>query len=122
MNSLNSVLVEGNLTADPEKKVLESGSIQCVFTVASNRYFIKDGEKKSEVSFFAVEVWNKTAELCLKTLSKGRGVRVVGRLKQDRWADKDGVSHSRVKIVGESVEFKTRFDKKPSEVEQEGGL
>ena len=116
MNSLNSVLIEGNLVRDPEKKELESGSKLCLFSVATNRYFNQDNEKKSEVSFFDIEVWNKTAEICMKTLSKGRGVRVVGRLKQDRWADKEGRSHSKIKVVGESVEFKTKFDKKPSEV------
>ena len=116
MNSLNSVLIEGNLVRDPEKKELESGSKLCMFSVATNRYFNQDNEKKSEVSFFDVEVWNKTAEQCLKTLSKGRGVRVVGRLKQDRWADKEGRNHSKIKVVGESVEFKTKFDKKPNEV------
>ena len=119
MNSLNSVLIEGNLVGDPEKKELESGAILCTFTVASERFFNQDGEKQKEVCFFDIEVWNQTAELWLKTLSKGRGVRVIGRLKQDRWADKDGVNHSKVKVVGESVEFKTKFDRKPDEVESE---
>ncbi len=119
MNSLNSVLIEGNLVKDPEKKNLENGAKLCTFSVASNRYYNQDNEKKSEVSFFDVEVWNKTAELCLKTLSKGRGVRIVGRLKQDRWADKEGVNHSSVKIVAECVEFKPKLDKKPSLVAQE---
>lgn len=119
MNSLNSVLIEGNLVRDPERKELDGGSVMCLFTVASNRYFNQDNEKKSEVSFFDVEVWNRTAELCLKTLEKGRGVRVVGRLKQDRWSDKNGVSHAKVKVVGETVEFKTKFDRKPSEVDEQ---
>lgn len=116
MNSLNSVLIEGNLVRDPEKKELESGAKLCTFSLASNRYFNQDNEKKSEVSYFDVEVWNKTAELCLRTLSKGRGVRVVGRLKQDRWVDRDGKSRAKVKLVGDTVEFKPKFDKKPAEV------
>ena len=117
MNSLNSVLIEGNLVRDPETKETESGAKLCTFTIASNRYYGQENERKSEVSFFDVEVWNRTAELCQKTLAKGRGVRVVGRMKQERWADKDGANHSKIKIVGENVEFKTRFDKKPEEVD-----
>jgi len=116
MNSLNSVLIEGNLVADPEKRELPSGSVLCNFTVATNRYFKQGDEKKEEVSFFDIEVWNKTAELCLKTLAKGRGVRIIGRLKQERWTDKEGKSHSKVKVVGETVEFKTKFDQKPADV------
>lgn len=115
MNNLNSVLIEGNLVKDPEKKELPGGAIICTFTIASNRYFIQNNEKKSEVSYFDIVVWNKTAESCLKTLSKGRGVRVVGRLKQERWTDKDGLNHEKVKVIGESIEFKARYDVNPSE-------
>ena len=38
MNSLNSILVEGNLVRDPDSKVLPSGNQVCDFTLASNRY------------------------------------------------------------------------------------
>ena len=110
MNSLNSVLIEGNLVADPESKPMEDGARLCSFRVASNRYFKADGDPKAEVSYFDVEVWNKTADRCMKALVKGSGVRVVGRMKQDRWADKDGRNHARVKIVGENVEIKPRLD------------
>jgi len=44
-------------------------------------------------------------------LKKGRGVRVVGRLKQDRWTDADGKPHSRIFIVAEHVEFRPQFKK-----------
>lgn len=64
-----------------------------------------------EVSYFDVEVWAKLAENCNTNLEKGRGVRVVGRLKQDRWQDDDGRGRTRVKIVGEHVEFKPQFKK-----------
>lgn len=119
MNSLNSVLIEGNLVRDPEQRAMENGAKLCTFSLASNRYFRQDNERRQEVSFFDVEVWNKTAELCLKTLTKGRGVRVVGRLKQERWTDKDGRSHSKVKLVGDSIEFRAKIDRKPSEMPQE---
>jgi single-strand DNA-binding protein len=39
-------------------------------------------------------------------LKKGRGVRVVGRLKQDRWTSPKGQPRSKVSIVAEHVEFK----------------
>jgi len=38
-------------------------------------------------------------------------VRVVGRLKQDRWNGADGKSHSRITIVAEHVEFRPEFKK-----------
>jgi single-strand DNA-binding protein len=51
------------------------------------------------------------AENCYNLGRKGRGVRVVGRLKQDRWPGQDGKNHSRVMIVAEHVEFRPEFRK-----------
>ena len=109
MNSLNSILVEGNLTRDPELKKTPKGTSVCSFSLASNRFFRQDDETQKEVSFFNVESWAGLADICMEHLNKGRGVRVVGRLKQDRWVDQDGKNHDRVKIVAEHVEFKPLF-------------
>ena len=109
MNSLNSILLEGNLTKDPQLSKTPKGTPVCIFSVASNRYYKQEDEGVNEVSFFDVEVWSRLAETCSEHLTKGRGVRVVGRLKQDRWEDPEGKLHSRIKIVGEHVEFRPVF-------------
>jgi single-strand DNA-binding protein len=106
MNSLNSILVEGNLVRDPATKTLPSGNQVCDFTLATNRYY-KAGEQglEEEVSYFDVEAWSRLGTTCAQYLKKGRGVRVVGRLKQDRWMDPEGKQKAKVKIVAEHVEF-----------------
>ena len=109
MNSLNSILLEGNLVRDPALSELSGGSKVCKFTIASNRFYKHEGEKVDEVSYFDIEVWSKLAENCNTHLEKGRGVRVVGRIKQDRWNDSEGNLKTKVKIVGEHVEFKPNF-------------
>jgi len=108
MNNLNSIILEGNLTRDPSMDTTPGGTAVCHFTVASNRYYKSEGERQEEVGFFDVEVWSRLAETCNEYLTKGRGVRVVGRLKQDRWSNADGEPRSRVRIVGEHVEFRAR--------------
>lgn len=109
MNSLNSILVEGNLVRDPDSKVLPSGNQVCDFTLASNRFY-KNGDSgmEKEVSYFDVEAWSRLGASCAQYLKKGRGVRVVGRLKQDRWVDPEGKQKAKVKIVAEHVEFKAQ--------------
>jgi single-strand DNA-binding protein len=106
MNSLNSILLEGNLVKDPESKTLATGSQVCNFTVASDRFYRQSDSTEKEVSYFDVEAWSRLALACSQNLKKGRGVRVVGRLKQDRWTDGEGKTKSRVMIVAEHVEFK----------------
>lgn len=108
MNNLNSIILEGNLTKDPELDKTPKGIPVCHFTVASNRYYKNEGERREEVGFFDVEVWSRLAETCGEYLSKGRGVRVVGRLKQDRWTNNEGSPRSRIRIVGEHVEFRPK--------------
>ena len=106
MNSLNSILLEGNLVKDPESKTLATGSQVCNFTLASDRFYRQNDGTDKEVSYFDIEAWSKLGIACSQNLKKGRGVRVVGRLKQDRWTDGDGKMRSRVMIVAEHVEFK----------------
>jgi single-strand DNA-binding protein len=112
MNNLNSILVEGNLVRDPLSRSTAKGTQLCTFTVASNRYYKQDNNLEREVSYFDVETWSKLAETCSRMGHKGRGVRVVGRLKQDRWTDTDGKPRQKVSIVAEHVEFRPDAVKK----------
>ena len=102
--SLNSVNIMGNLTRDPELKILSSGRNVCSLSIANNRVYTKNNERVTEVSYFDIEVWGPAAENCAKYLKKGSGIIVEGRLKQDRW-EKDGKTQSRVRIVANSVHF-----------------
>jgi single-strand DNA-binding protein len=111
MNNLNSILIEGNLVRDPLFRSTAKGTPLCTFSLASNRFFRQDSGLEKEVSFFDVETWSKLAENCYNLGHKGRGVRVVGRLKQDRWTGTDGKPRSRVTIVAEHVEFRPDFKK-----------
>jgi single-strand DNA-binding protein len=111
MNNLNSILIEGNLVRDPLFRTTPKGTPLCTFSLASNRFFKQDSGLEREVSFFDVETWAKLAEACYNKGHKGRGVRVVGRLKQERWSDPEGKPRSRVTIVADHVEFRPDFKK-----------
>jgi single-strand DNA-binding protein len=111
MNNLNSILIEGNLVRDPLLRSTPKGTQVCNMCLASNRYYRQDTGFEKEVSFFDIETWSKLAEACYAKGKKGRGVRVVGRLKQNRWSDPEGKSHSKVSIVAEHVEFRPEFKK-----------
>jgi single-strand DNA-binding protein len=111
MNNLNSILIEGNMVRDPLFKSTPKGTPVCTFSVASNRFYKQDSGLEKEVSFFDVETWARLAENCNTLGRKGRGVRVVGRLKQERWNDTDGKPRSKIKIVAEHVEFRPDFKK-----------
>jgi single-strand DNA-binding protein len=105
MATLNRVTMIGNLTKDPESRAAGLHTIAS-FGIAVNRKSKgPDGQPKEDVSFFDCEAWNKTGELVMQYLKKGRSVLVEGRLQQDRWQSPEGQSRSKVKIVVENIQF-----------------
>ena len=115
MNNLNSVLIEGNLTREPELNYTSSSVPVCKFPIAVNRKYKVNNQMQDEVSYFDIETWNKTAESCSQHLNKGRGIRVVGRLKQERW-QQNGQNRTRIVIIAEHVEFKPQFQEHSHEL------
>ena len=119
-NNLNSILIEGNLVREAEMRATPKGTPVCTFQIASNRFYKQGSNMEKEVSFFNIESWAKLAKIAGSQGRKGRGVRVVGRLKQERWQDRDGKAQSKIVIVAEHVEFRPEFKKDlPKEEETE---
>ena len=108
MNNLNSILLEGGLTRDPELRYTPKGTPTCTLVLSSARTYKLEGERHEEVSFIEATTWGKLATVCAEHLTKGRGVRVVGRIKQERWEDAEGNARSKVVIVAEHVEFQPK--------------
>ena len=119
MDNYNKIILEGNLVRNPELKVTPKGTQVCNFSLASNRSYKQDDGYQREVSFFDITTWARLAEVCNEFLKKGRGVRIEGRLKQDRWQDpEDGKNRSKVHIIADKVEFKPQFKAKNDEQEE----
>lgn len=107
MNNLNSIILEGNAVADIEVSESVPGFKVGKFTIAVNRFYKNSkGEGVDEVSYFDCESYGVNTDFYKDKIKKDRGVRIVGRLKQDRWTDDEGKACSKVHIVTEHVEFR----------------
>jgi single-strand DNA-binding protein len=103
------ITVIGNLTADPEATFTTSGQMKLTFTVAASHiWYDNDGAKQEKTSFFNVAAWRYVAENAAKTLEKGIGVIVYGRLEQRSYEDKEGNNRSFIELVAEEVGISTR--------------
>lgn len=107
MASFNRVIIAGNLTRDPEHKIITSGQAVCRLGIASNRQFKnrQTGSMVQEVCYVDVEVWGQQADSCRQYLQKGRPVLIEGRLKLDTWEDQTGQKKSKHSIVADRIIF-----------------
>jgi single-strand DNA-binding protein len=116
MNDLNSVLVEGNLTADPQFRTVGAKNTPlATFSIAHNYTFLKNGITVSDTAFFDIETWAEIAQTVRMLAHKGQAVKIVGRLKQSRWTDPAGKNRYRVSIIGNAVEFRPLTNTAPQD-------
>lgn len=107
MGNFNKVILLGNLTRDIELRHTQSNQAVANFSIAVNRQW-KDqsGQTHEEATFVDCESWGRQAEVMHQYLAKGREVMIEGRLRMDRWQDKQsGANRSKLVIVVESFQF-----------------
>jgi single-strand DNA-binding protein len=103
--NINSVVITGNLTKDPELRSLPSGTAVCKLRVAVNtRRKNASGDWEDKPNFFDVTVWGAQGENCANYLSKGRPVAIQGRLEWREWGE-EGNKRQAVEIIADSVQF-----------------
>src|SRR2546425_12637020 len=109
MESLNKVILIGNLTKPPEPRYTPSGTAVADLRLAVNRnYTTQGGEKREDTCFLTVVVWGKQAESCGEYLDKGSPILVEGRLQTREWEAKDGGKRTGIEDGDERVEFMGR--------------
>lgn len=109
---MNTVIMIGRLTRDPELRYIAStGNAVTRFSIAVDRAFATKDDKVT-ADFLNIVVWGKRAETCANYLAKGRMVAVRGRLQNNNYTDKDGVKRYSTEIIAEEVKFIDYGDKK----------
>ena len=96
---MQSIIIIGNLTNDPEHRTTASGKEVTTFTVAVNRRGGKDAD------FFRVSVWGEMGNTCAKYLAKGRKVGVSGSVSASAYKDRNGEARANLEVFAQSVEF-----------------
>ena len=100
---MNSVVLVGRLTRDPELRYTTSQMAVATFSLAIDRP-VRAG-KERETDFPRVTVFGKQAENCEKYLAKGRMAAVQGRLQTGSYTNKDGATVYTTDVVADRVEF-----------------
>ncbi|MEM9415264.1 MAG: single-stranded DNA-binding protein [Planctomycetota bacterium] len=106
--NFNKVILMGNLTRDPEMRMLPSNMPVASFGLAVNdRFKNKQTDQWEErPNFIDCEAFGRTAENIGKFFSKGKPIFVEGKLRFDQWEDKQsGQKRSKLKVVVDTFQF-----------------
>lgn len=99
---LNSVILIGRLTKDPELRYTPNGIAVSTFTLAVERnYTNKQGQK--EADFIIIDAWRNTAEFIAKYITKGRLIAVEGKIQTSNYENNEGKRVYVTKVVADNV-------------------
>ncbi len=101
---LNSVILIGRLTKDPELRYTPNGIAVSTFTLAVGRnYTNKQGQK--ETDFINIVTWRGTAESIAKYITKGRLVAVEGKIQTRNYENNEGKRVYVTEVIADNVRF-----------------
>ena len=100
MSSVNKVILIGALGRDPEIRNLPSGEVVANISLATNsKYKNRNGEMVEETEWHRVTFFGRLAEIAGQYLKKGGSIYVEGRLKTEKYTDKNGVEKYQTKVI-----------------------
>lgn len=107
--NINTVVIAGRTTKDPEIKVTPSGTAVLSFSLAVNDTKKNaQGEWEEIANFFDCVLFGERAERIAQYIIKGSKLTVNGRLHQNRWQAQDGTNRSSVSIIVQDIELPPR--------------
>jgi single-strand DNA-binding protein len=102
-DGLNKVMLFGNLGADPELKVTQSGSAVLKMRLATTTSWKNDkGERQERTEWHSIALWGKRAEALAKFLKQGDKLFIEGEIRTSSY-EKNGEKRYRTEINASNV-------------------
>ncbi len=114
MANLNRVTLIGRVGKDPETSFTAGGNSQLTkFSLATSEYYLKNGERVEKTEWHNITLWNKLSENYKESIKKGSLLYLEGKIKTNKWQDKDGKNRYNTEIWGSLIRLldKTAKDK-----------
>lgn len=101
---LNSLIIQGRLTRDPEFRKTQTGVSCTSFTLACERDY--GGEKgERETDFIDVVTFRNVADFVAKSFTKGDMAVASGRIQVRKYTDKSGETRRATELRADNVYY-----------------
>jgi single-strand DNA-binding protein len=109
MSGVNKVILIGNLGKDPEVRYLDNGVAVANMSIATTEnYKNKEGDRVSQTEWHDVVLWRGLAEIAEKYLKKGSSVYIEGKIRTNKWVDKDENTRYKIEILADKLNMLAR--------------
>ena len=101
---INKVILVGTLGKDPEVRYSQSGGAITSVSLATNeKWKDKNGEMQERTEWHRVKFFGRLAEIAGEYLRKGGQCYVEGKLRTDKYTDKQGVERYTTDIIADEM-------------------
>ena len=107
MASLNKVSLIGNLGKDPEVRYMADGTTSATISLATTDKWKDKNTKeiKEHTEWHRVVFFKGLADIVRDYLKKGSSIYVEGKIRTNKWTDKQGVERYTTEIVASEMQM-----------------
>ena len=119
MSGVNKVILIGNLGKDPEVRYLDNGvAVANISLATSESYKNKEGERITQTEWHDVVLWRGLAEVAEKFLKKGSSVYIEGKLRTNKWVDKDENNRYKTEVLADKLTMLGKSNSQDNSIEK----
>lgn len=105
MSSVNKVILIGHTGKAAEVREVGNDKKASFSLATAERYKRRDGEFVESTEWHSVECWGKLAEIAGKYILKGTMVYVEGKIRTEKYTDKNGEEKYITKIIANAIQL-----------------
>ena len=103
--SLNKILLIGNVGQDPQIRTAGENKVASLTLATTEKRKDKTGNVISETEWHNIVIWGKLADVVEKYVSKGSQLYVEGKIKTEKYTDKEGTDRYSTKVYASSLQL-----------------
>lgn len=103
--SLNKVLLIGNVGSDANIRTVGDRKVASFNLATTEKRKDKDGNIIQETEWHSIVIWGNLAEVVEKYVGKGSQLYIEGKIKTEKYTDKEGNDRYVVRIYATSLQL-----------------
>jgi single-strand DNA-binding protein len=103
--SINKVILVGNVGQDPQVRTVGDQKVASFTLATGERFKGRDGNMVEQTEWHSITIWGKLAEVAESYVKKGTQLYVEGKIKTEKYTDKDGNEKYATRILASSFQL-----------------